>query len=74
VELPRKVVERPIRQVGKRLTLAFLVLVVTARVVWADRDGYLDDAGGSLSLLDCFYYATVTLSATGYGDITVPTD
>ncbi|HUL98993.1 MAG TPA: potassium channel family protein, partial [Mycobacterium sp.] len=27
-------------------------------------------SGGGLSFLDCFYYATVSLSTTGYGDIT----
>lgn len=74
VNLPKRVVERPVRQVGKRLTLALLVLVVTALVVRADREGYHDDAGGVPGLLDCFYYATVTLSTTGYGDITPVSD
>jgi voltage-gated potassium channel len=70
VRLPRRVVDRPIRQVGKRLLLALLVLVVTALTVWFDREGYHDSAGGGVDLLDSFYYATVTLSTTGYGDIT----
>lgn len=70
VKLPRRVVEHPIRQVGKRLGLALLVLVVTALIVWIDRDGYNDNAGDGVDLLDSFYYATVTLSTTGYGDIT----
>ncbi|MEU9474405.1 potassium channel family protein [Streptomyces sp. NPDC048191] len=74
VKLPRKVVDRPIRQVVKRLLMALLVLVATAMVVYADRDGYHDDAGGSVGLLDAFYYATVTLSTTGYGDITPVSD
>ncbi|WDV53056.1 potassium channel family protein [Streptomyces coeruleorubidus] len=70
VKLPRKVVEHPIRQVAKRLSMALVVLVATALIVYADRDGYNDNAGGGLTLLDAFYYATVTLSTTGYGDIT----
>ncbi|KOX00645.1 Ion channel protein [Streptomyces sp. NRRL B-1140] len=70
VKLPRKVVEHPIRQVAKRLSMALFVLVLTALIVYADRDGYNDNAGGGISLLDAFYYATVTLSTTGYGDIT----
>ncbi|MEU8590916.1 potassium channel family protein [Streptomyces sp. NPDC048664] len=74
VHLPRRAVQRPMRQVGTRLGLALLVLVVTALVVWADRGGYHDDAGGALSLLGSFYYATVTLSTTGYGDITPVSD
>ncbi|MFD4549834.1 potassium channel family protein [Streptomyces sp. NPDC058466] len=74
VTLPRKIVERPILQVGKRLAMALLVLVATAFIVWADRDGYNDNADGSVDLLDAFYYATVTLSTTGYGDITPVSD
>ncbi|MHC3470197.1 potassium channel family protein [Streptomyces sp. 7R007] len=70
VNLPRKVVERPIRQVAKRLLLALLVLVATAFIVYADHGGYNDSSDGSVDLLDAFYYATVTLSTTGYGDIT----
>lgn len=74
VKLPRKLVEHPVRQVAKRLSMALLVLVVTAFVVYADRDGYADNSDSSLDLLDAFYYATVTLSTTGYGDITPVTD
>lgn len=74
VKLPRKVVERPIRQVAKRLLMALAVLVATALIVYADRDGYNDNADGSIDLLDAFYYATVTLSTTGYGDITPVSD
>ena len=74
VKLPMKVVERPLRQVAKRLLMALLVLVVTALVVFADREGYHDSADNSVDLLDSFYYATVTLSTTGYGDITPVSD
>ena len=74
VRLPRKVVERPIRQVAKRLLVALAVLVATALIVYADHDGYNDNSDGSVDLLDAFYYATVTLSTTGYGDITPVSD
>lgn len=74
VTLPRKVVERPLRQVAKRLVMALAVLVATALVVYADHDGYHDNSDGSVDLLDAFYYATVTLSTTGYGDITPVSD
>ncbi|MFG2606680.1 potassium channel family protein [Streptomyces sp. NPDC048514] len=74
VKLPKKVVERPIRQVGKRLVMALAVLVATALIVYVDRDGYNDNSDGSVDLLDAFYYATVTLSTTGYGDITPVSD
>ncbi|MEW2300187.1 potassium channel family protein [Streptomyces sp. NPDC006655] len=74
VKLPTKVVERPIRQVAKRLAMALLVLIATALIVYADRDGYNDTSDSSVDLLDAFYYATVTLSTTGYGDITPVSD
>ncbi|MFJ8488852.1 potassium channel family protein [Streptomyces sp. NPDC094038] len=74
VKLPTKVVDRPIRQVTKRLSMALLVLVATALIVYVDRDGYTDNSDGSVDLLDAFYYATVTLSTTGYGDITPVSD
>jgi voltage-gated potassium channel len=74
VKLPRKVVERPVRQVVRRLLMALLVLLATAFVVYADHDGYRDSSDGPVDLLDAFYYATVTLSTTGYGDITPVSD
>jgi voltage-gated potassium channel len=60
----------PLRQVLRRVALAVTVLVVTVLIIYADRDGYRDLDHRGLSLLDSLYYATVTLSTTGYGDIT----
>ncbi|HVM19278.1 MAG TPA: NAD-binding protein [Egibacteraceae bacterium] len=65
---------RPARAVAKRLVIALgLVCLVTA-LVWFDRDSYIDDVDGAVGLLDAFYYATVTVTTTGYGDITPVTD
>jgi voltage-gated potassium channel len=58
------------RQVWRRVLIASLVLVATVMIVYFDRDGYVDNNGGEISVLDATYYATVTLSTTGYGDIT----
>ncbi|MFF5935081.1 potassium channel family protein [Streptomyces sp. NPDC012508] len=69
IRMPRRVVEKPLRQVTKRLLMALSVLALTTVIVYLDRDGYNDNADGSLDFLDCAYYATVTLSTTGYGDI-----
>ncbi|MGW2015705.1 potassium channel family protein [Streptomyces sp. NPDC001927] len=69
IRMPRRVVEKPIRQVAKRLLMALGVLALTTLIVYIDRDGYHDNANGTLDFLDCAYYATVTLSTTGYGDI-----
>ncbi|MYT70122.1 potassium channel family protein [Streptomyces sp. cg28] len=74
VKLPRRVVERPLRQVARRVLMALTVLLATAMIVWADRSGYNDTSDGTVDLLDSFYYATVTLSTTGYGDIVPVSD
>ena len=62
--------QSPVRQVMRRVVLAAVILAVTVGVIYLDRDGYRDGDAGGLSLLDAVYYATVTLSTTGYGDIT----
>jgi voltage-gated potassium channel len=62
--------ESPVRQVWRRVVIAAAVLTFTVAVIYLDRDGYRDGDDVGLSLLDSVYYATVTLSTTGYGDIT----
>lgn len=74
IKLPRRIVERPLLQVAKRLAMALTVLLVTALIVYFDRDGYGDNSDNRVDLLDAFYYATVTLSTTGYGDIVPVSD
>ena len=74
VELPTRTPPPPLRQVSQRLLLALAVLLVTTLVVWLDRAGYHDSSDESVDLLDAAYYATVTLSTTGYGDITPVSD
>ncbi|MGP3998556.1 potassium channel family protein [Streptomyces sp. 8N706] len=69
IHLPRRTVHGPLQQVGRRLLMALLVMVTTVFIVYADRAEYHDNADDSVSFLDCVYYATVTLSTTGYGDI-----
>lgn len=60
----------PFAAVMYRLILALCVLLVVVVVVLVDRGGYRDTADGNVSVLDAVYYATVTASTTGYGDIT----
>jgi len=58
----------------RRLVAAAAILVGSVLLVYLDRDGYRDSTDGTVSLLDAIYYTTVTLSTTGYGDITPVTD
>ncbi|GHF77236.1 NAD-binding protein [Amycolatopsis bartoniae] len=60
----------PVRSIAKRIVYALIALVAAVLIVYAGRGGYRDVNGDGLSLLDSFYYATVSLSTTGYGDIT----
>jgi voltage-gated potassium channel len=60
----------PLRALGVRVLLAVALVLVTVIIIYIDRHGYRDINEDGLSLLDCFYYAVVTLSTTGYGDIT----
>ncbi len=58
----------PGRAIARRIGYALTALA--AAVIYLGRDGYRDVQDNPLSLLDCLYYATVSLSTTGYGDIT----
>jgi voltage-gated potassium channel len=60
----------PWQAISRRVVLALVLLFAAATIVYLDRDGYRDVQESGLSYLDCIYYATVSLSTTGYGDIT----
>jgi voltage-gated potassium channel len=63
----------PLRALAVRVALAVVLVLVTVGIIYADRSGYRDINNDGLTLLDCFYYAVVSLSTTGYGDITPAT-
>jgi voltage-gated potassium channel len=56
-------------ELARRGLLALLLLAATVLVVYLDRAAYTDRADGSVSLLDAIYYAAVTITTIGYGDI-----
>ncbi|MDV3132222.1 potassium channel family protein [Mycobacterium sp. 29Ha] len=69
VQIPTEPVS-PARRITTRVIYALLFLFAVVVIVYLDRDGYRDSQDNELSFLDCLYYATVSLSTTGYGDIT----
>ncbi|MDX8148111.1 potassium channel family protein [Lentzea sp. BCCO 10_0061] len=62
--------QSPARAILKRVVGAMAALLLAVLIVYLDRDGYRDVNEDGVSMLDAFYYATVSLSTTGYGDIT----
>ncbi|HEX6151768.1 potassium channel family protein [Nocardioides sp.] len=59
-------------ELGRRLLAALAILLGTVMLVYVDRAAYVDNndlPGRAVGLIDAFYYSTVTLSTTGYGDI-----
>ena len=60
----------PARQLALRVVVAFMLVAVIVGIVYLDRDAYTDSHDGEVTLIDAIYYATVTITTTGYGDIT----
>jgi voltage-gated potassium channel len=59
----------PLYRIGRRLLLAVAMLFLAGFVVWVT-PGYTDEVDDRVTFLDGLYLATVSLSTTGYGDIT----
>ncbi len=61
----------PVVELARRFSLALLLLLVSTFIVWFDRGSYVDNtAHDGISFVDAIYYSTVTVTTTGYGDIT----
>lgn len=69
VQLPRRRTG-PLLAIVYRLGAAVALVLVVVAVVYLDRGGYRDTDGSDVTLLDAAYYTVVSLSTTGYGDIT----
>ena len=69
VNLPARTTS-PAVELLRRGLLALLLLLMVVLIVWVDRDAYTDNYDGRVGLIDAIYYATVTITTTGYGDIT----
>lgn len=61
----------PAVELGRRMALAVGLLLLSTTIVYLDRGSYRDNVTGDpISLIDALYYSTVTMTTTGYGDIT----
>ncbi len=59
------------RELMLRALIGVGLLAITTLLVWFDRDSYSDNTNGDgVNFIDALYYATVTVTTTGYGDIT----
>ena len=70
LRLPRRPTVPPYVAIARRVGIALAIVLVNWLIVLAEREGYNDAADGTVSVVDALYYTTVTLSTTGYGDIT----
>lgn len=70
LRLPPRRAVRPALAIAVRLGVALALVLVNWGIVLLERGDYRDSLDGSVSVVDALYYTTVTLSTTGYGDIT----
>ena len=74
VSLPT-VAADPFRELVRRALLAVGIVLLNTLIVWLDHESYADNVNGDgVSFIDALYYATVTVTTTGYGDITPVSD
>lgn len=66
IRIPVGPVLSPWWLIAKRCVYAVVLLFIVACIVYSDKHGYTEE----LTFIDAFYYSTVSLSTTGYGDIT----
>lgn len=66
ITIPSSARVTPWALMARRFAYALLLTLVVATVVYLDRGGYSQP----LTFIDALYYSAVSLSTTGYGDIT----
>lgn len=69
VRIPTSVVQSPWWLIIRRMFYAFLLVLFVACLAYFDRDGY----EGMETFVDALYYSSVSLSTTGYGDVSPQT-
>jgi voltage-gated potassium channel len=64
------VARAPLNAVLRRVGFAVSLVLFVALVVLLGGSGYEDVTGDDIGFIDALYYASVTVTTTGYGDIT----
>ncbi|MEM9310666.1 MAG: NAD-binding protein [Pseudomonadota bacterium] len=59
---------------GLRLGAALALIGIVVFIHWWDRDGLADSVDGHVSVLDVFYFTMISITTTGFGDITPVTE
>jgi voltage-gated potassium channel len=59
----------PGRTLAFRIALMLALVAAVFGVLWLDRDGLKDTLDGEMSFTDVLYFAMVTITTVGYGDI-----
>lgn len=57
-----------------RLGLVFILIAIVILVHWIGRDGLRDSYDGKISFLDVVYFTMISVTTTGFGDITPVSD
>jgi len=71
-----RVKQDPLRAILQRFAFATGLLLIVTFITFFGRQGYVDNEHPNqlLTLVDSLYYATVTITTTGYGDIVPVTE
>ncbi|QFT76908.1 TrkA family potassium uptake protein [Erythrobacter sp. THAF29] len=71
----RRAVRIPVwGDLGIRLGLALFLIFIVVMIHWWDRGGLTDVVDGEVSFLDVVYFTMISITTTGFGDITPVTD
>lgn len=64
----------PLEVLLRRLAIAAGLVLIVSVITYLDRDGFSDGSGGEIDALDALYFGAVSVTSTGYGDITPVSD